>query len=281
MFRCVNLLMLFYFVNYSGTAPVGNTLISVMGKRGGSVILPCEFEARGISDIVLSKWSKNILVCENEECKSGRVFKKGSCDVILMDLIFSDAGKYILRLYYNNDQRELERLIRKYQLHIQDEISVKTGEQLKMDVLLINAEKVEKNSSGEWTEVWTRGHGVSSDRLTDSNGKLTISNFTVSDTGTYRVLDSEGEILITVTVTESGTDFNRKLDTDDIKPYDTEQFTVGHWILSVGMVVYVVLLTLVLIILVIRKHQFRNKKVDHDSSQGIPLQSVVHEAQIT
>ncbi|XP_067267582.1 uncharacterized protein [Chanodichthys erythropterus] len=216
MFRCLNLLLLFSSVSYSGTAPVGNTHISVTGKRGGSVILPCEFESRGISDIVLS-----------------------------------------------------------------NEISVETGEQLKMDVLLINADKVEKNSRGEWTEVWTRGHGVSSDRLTDRDGNLTIKEFTVSDTGTYRVLDSEGEIWITVTVTESSTDFNRKLDTDDIKPYDTEQFTVGHWILSVGMVVYAVLLTLVLIILVIRKHQFRNKKVDHDSSQGIPLQSVVHEAQIT
>lgn len=56
---------------------------------------------------------------------------------------------------------------------------------------------------------------------------------------------------------------------------------VAHWILSVGMVVYAVLLTLVLIILVIRKHQFLNRKADHDSFQGIPMQSIVHEAQIT
>ncbi|XP_051728005.1 uncharacterized protein LOC127500693 isoform X5 [Ctenopharyngodon idella] len=224
MFRCLNLLLLFYFVNYSGTAPVETNLISVTGNRGGSVILPCEFEARGISDIVLSSWSKNILVCDNEECKSDRVFKEGSCDVIIKDLIFSDAGKYFLSVYYSNDQREVEGLIRKYQLHIQDEISVKTGEELKMDVLLINADKVETNSSGEWTEVWTRGHGVRSDRLTDSDGNLTINDFTSTDTGTYRVLDSEGEILITVTVTESSTRSKGKLDTDEDKP--DEKYTL-------------------------------------------------------
>ncbi|XP_051728027.1 uncharacterized protein LOC127500693 isoform X25 [Ctenopharyngodon idella] len=105
-----------------------------------------------------------------------------------------------------------------------DEISVKTGEELKMDVLLINADKVETNSSGEWTEVWTRGHGVRSDRLTDSDGNLTINDFTSTDTGTYRVLDSEGEILITVTVTESSTRSKGKLDTDEDKP--DEKYTL-------------------------------------------------------
>ena len=75
------------------------------------------------------------------------------------------------------------------------------GEDLKLDVLLINADKVERNSSEGWTEVWTRGHGVNSDRLTVSDETLIINEFTVSDTGTYRVLDHEGETLITVSVT--------------------------------------------------------------------------------
>uniref|UniRef100_A0A8C1U9J2 Uncharacterized protein n=1 Tax=Cyprinus carpio TaxID=7962 RepID=A0A8C1U9J2_CYPCA len=84
---------------------------------------------------------------------------------------------------------------------ISDEISVKTGEQVKLDVLFSRADKVETNSSGEWREVWKRGHGVWSERMTDRDGNLTIKEFTSNDTGTYRVLDSEGEILITVTVT--------------------------------------------------------------------------------
>uniref|UniRef100_A0A8C1SUU6 Uncharacterized protein n=1 Tax=Cyprinus carpio TaxID=7962 RepID=A0A8C1SUU6_CYPCA len=80
-------------------------------------------------------------------------------------------------------------------------VSVKIGEELKLDVLLPNADKVETNSSGEWTEVWKRGHGVCCERMTDRDGNLTIKEFTSNDTGTYRVLDSEGETLITVTVT--------------------------------------------------------------------------------
>uniref|UniRef100_A0A8C1Y822 Uncharacterized protein n=1 Tax=Cyprinus carpio TaxID=7962 RepID=A0A8C1Y822_CYPCA len=76
-------------------------------------------------------------------------------------------------------------------------VSVKIGEELKLDVLLPNADKVETNSSGEWTEVWKRGHGVCCERMTDRDGNLTIKEFTSNDTGTYRVLDSEGETLIT------------------------------------------------------------------------------------
>ncbi|XP_051728002.1 uncharacterized protein LOC127500693 isoform X3 [Ctenopharyngodon idella] len=217
-FNRLNLLLLLCLVYHSESSS-----ISVSGIKGGSVTLSCDFEDREILVISLISRSENIPVCQEKNC-SGRVFKEGSCDIIIKDLIFSDAGKYILIVYYNNDQREVERRILEYHLHIQDEISVKTGEELKMDVLLINADKVETNSSGEWTEVWTRGHGVRSDRLTDSDGNLTINDFTSTDTGTYRVLDSEGEILITVTVTESSTRSKGKLDTDEDKP--DEKYTL-------------------------------------------------------
>lgn len=71
-----------------------------------------------------------------------------------------------------------------------------------MSVLLSNADKVKTNSSGEWKEVWSRTDGVQSDRMNDDNdGNLIIKSFLDRDAGTYRVLDSEGEILITVTVT--------------------------------------------------------------------------------
>lgn len=65
-----------------------------------------------------------IYVCQSEECKSenGRVFKKGSCDVVIKDVIYSDAGKYILRVYYKNAQAVLERLTLEYQLHIQGKV---------------------------------------------------------------------------------------------------------------------------------------------------------------
>ncbi len=83
-----------------------------------------------------------------------------------------------------------------------DVISVKIGKQLKLDVLLPNADKVQHHTkrSTEWTEVWKRRGGVQNDRLTDTDGNLIINDFIVSDAGTYIVLDSEGELLITVTV---------------------------------------------------------------------------------
>ncbi len=77
---------------------------------------------------------------------------------------------------------------------------MKTGQPLKLHVLMSFADKVEKNSSGGWRKVWKRGHVVSSDRMNVSDGNLIIKAFTDNDVGSYRVLSSEGEILITVTV---------------------------------------------------------------------------------
>ncbi|XP_052389117.1 uncharacterized protein LOC127935357 isoform X2 [Carassius gibelio] len=220
MSKCLNLLLLllvFCLVYQSEILPAGNPFISVSGKKRGSVTLRCEHEDSNIVQIDLITQSEIISVCETEECR-GRVFKEGNCDVVIKNLIFSDAGKYTLRIYNNNDQTEL-----KYQLHIDDEISVKTGEELKMSVLVSDADKVKTNSSGEWKEVWTRDHGVQSDRMNDDNdGNLIIKSFLDSDAGTYRVLDTEGEILITVTVTESKKKLEQtdKEQTDDTK-YDT------------------------------------------------------------
>lgn len=86
------------------------------GIRGGNATLTCDFEAKDILQIDLSLRSANIDVCNKtsyEEC--GRVFYEGSCDVIIKNLSFSDAGKYILRVHYKNDLQKQEE---KYQLHI-------------------------------------------------------------------------------------------------------------------------------------------------------------------
>ncbi|XP_016115848.1 uncharacterized protein [Sinocyclocheilus grahami] len=209
-----------------------NTSKSVRGENGGYITLTCEFKANNIVQIELFSESEEIDVCQDEEC-SGRVFKEGNCDVVIKKLSFSDAGKYILHVYYTNDQTELKRQIRTYHLHIHDEISVKTGEELKLSVLLSNADKVEKSSSGEWREVWKRGHGVWSDRMNVTDGNLIIKSFLDRDAGTYRVLDYERNILITVTVTESGTESKDKLENDEDKTNGTEQHK--NWIVPVGV----------------------------------------------
>ncbi|XP_048059249.1 uncharacterized protein LOC125275938 isoform X1 [Megalobrama amblycephala] len=247
MSRCLNLLLLLCFINYIESSTVGNILIHVTGQNGENATLQCKIGARDIFNVILYRQADPILKCENDKCESEnrRVFKTGSCDITIKDLRLSDAGKYILRVHYTDDRREL-----KYHLEIHDEISVKTGEQLKMDVLLINADKVEKNSSGEWTEVWTRGHGVSSDRLTDSNETLTIKEFRATDTGTYRVLDSNNETLITVTVTESGTG------SVGGQQGDTEHM---YWFWRVGLPVILLVLVGVIVFVVIKKRQRLNR----------------------
>ncbi|XP_056116449.1 uncharacterized protein LOC130092571 [Rhinichthys klamathensis goyatoka] len=244
------LLLLLCFISYSGSSTK-----PVSGIKGGIVTLSCGSEDREIVEISLFSVWKHIPVCEERNC-SGRVCKEGSCDVIINDLIYSDAGKYFLRVYYNNDQREVKRQIREYHLHIHDEISVKKGEDLKLDVVLINADKVERNSRSGWTEVWrrghgVRGHGVSSDRLTVSDQTLIIHDFTVTDTGTYRALDSNNEALITVTVTESVLDSKGNLS-------DTEHRPVDHWMLPVGLTVF--LLVLVVLSAVVRYRRPKKKK---------------------
>ncbi|XP_016349556.1 uncharacterized protein LOC107694382 isoform X2 [Sinocyclocheilus anshuiensis] len=228
MFRCLNLLLLCLVYHSKITSK------PVSGKKGGNVTLTCESEANNIFHIELFSESEDIDVCQTEEC-SGRAFKEGNCDVVIKNLSFSDAGKYFMRIYYNNDQTELKRQIRTYQLHIHDEISVKTGEELKMSVLLSNADKVETSSSGEWRE-------VQSDRLNENDGTLTIKSFLDSDAGTYRVLDTEGEILITVTVTES----KEKLDTEQHR----------NWIVPV-VVCLVILVALIVISVIIWRCQHR------------------------
>uniref|UniRef100_A0A8C1P834 Uncharacterized protein n=1 Tax=Cyprinus carpio TaxID=7962 RepID=A0A8C1P834_CYPCA len=88
------------------------------------------------------------------------------------------------------------------------DIFVKIGETLKLDVLLPDAHQVmhQNKSSTEWKKVWKRDSKkrvkITHDRLNDTDGTLSIKEFMADDAGTYRVLGYEGEILITVTVTD-------------------------------------------------------------------------------
>ncbi len=96
----------------------------VVGIKGGNTTLPCQNEGREILNINLTR-SEIIRVCQTEEC-SCRVCKNGACGVVIKDLIFSDAGKYTLRVYYSNDQAELMT----YQLCVDGK--VKTGQIISM-----------------------------------------------------------------------------------------------------------------------------------------------------
>ncbi len=103
----------------------------VVGIKGGNVTLQCQYNGIEILDIHLTR-PDIIPVCQTEEC-SGRVFKE-ACDVVIKDLSFSDAGKYILRLYYHNNQTELEQFRTYHQLCVDGK--VKTGQIISMCFLV-------------------------------------------------------------------------------------------------------------------------------------------------
>ncbi len=60
-----------------------------------------------------------------------------------MDLRLSDAGIYMLNVYHNNDQTELERKV-KYQLHIQGKVKTdQTSTFCSLDFLIMLAMEAE------------------------------------------------------------------------------------------------------------------------------------------
>uniref|UniRef100_A0A9R1SSG0 Uncharacterized protein n=2 Tax=Cyprinus carpio TaxID=7962 RepID=A0A9R1SSG0_CYPCA len=82
-------------------------------------------------------------------------------------------------------------------------LTARVGEEVMFDDLPRDAESVECLTNTGSIDVWRREQGVLTDRLTDNDGHLIIKNFRSSDAGTYRVLDSTGGVLVTVTLTES------------------------------------------------------------------------------
>ncbi|XP_042610744.1 uncharacterized protein LOC109052228 [Cyprinus carpio] len=247
MFRCLNLLLLLLFclVYHSETPFVRTTPVSVTGKKGDSAILSCQFEPSDIFRIDLWR-QKSIFSCQNETCENGRFSKKG-CDVTIKNLSFSDAGKYTLKVFYNHNQTVLNQKQKMYQLHIQDNISVQEGGELGD---LPSAHKVLHQPSGstKWEDVWPK-----------DQSDVNLHNFRTNHTGTYRVLDSEGNILITVTVTESGTESKDKQ--DDTNKDKTEPLPVWALILIV-IVIGVVLVLAVIIFIVIKKPQCLKRDAD-------------------
>ncbi|XP_043088828.1 uncharacterized protein LOC122335127 isoform X2 [Puntigrus tetrazona] len=261
-----SLLLLFGLIYHSHS---GNQNLPVTGKREGSLTLLCEFEDKQIFHVELFSESGTINICQTEGC-SGRVSKTAACDVLIKNLSFSDAGKHTLRVYYSNDQTNLPQIKERiYQIHIHDEITVKTGKPIKLHVLMSNAHKVEKNSSEGWKKVWERRHGLWSDRMNVSDGDLIIKAFTDNDAGTYRVLDAEDETLITVNITESDTKLKEKLDKDEYKTNHAEEH--GIWIWPVVCVI-LVLIGIRIGFFIWQWHRNRNVSLDSVQERSVVLE---------
>ncbi|XP_051949453.1 uncharacterized protein LOC127620303 [Xyrauchen texanus] len=202
MLRWISFLSMFSFVAFDESTRE----ILVIGKKDHNVTLPCNATSNQSFDIHFYNRTKKMNVCQSEEC-NGPVFKSGNCDIVLKNVTFTDAGKYSLKIYLTDSDTVSKVLFDgTYQLQIDDETSVKKGDDLILDVVLSNADIVEHqlNTSSEWISVWKRGEDPTG-RVTDINGVLNITGFTDSDAGIYRVLNSNEQILIKINVTENVT----------------------------------------------------------------------------
>ncbi|CAM4640435.1 unnamed protein product [Leuciscus chuanchicus] len=121
-------------------------------------------------------------------------------------------------------------------------LTVRKGEELEFDDLPLEAETVEHCNGTVWSEIWRSGRGVLNDRLNDSNGRLVIREFRSSDAGIYRVLNSTGGELVTVNVTESGTESEGNLNsTDDHRTDDTKQHSARVWIVALLVLIALII----------------------------------------
>ncbi|XP_067217610.1 uncharacterized protein [Chanodichthys erythropterus] len=197
----------------------GAASLTLHGEKGGNITLECGLSTIEDSSVLLKHGSITAYGLQPDNQYMGRVHKSGLCDLVLQDLKTTDAGRYRLYIY------EREHLMSdiSLEIHINDTLTGREGEELVFGDLPRDAESVHHQTDTGWTEVWKRGKGVLSDCLTDNDGHLIIRDFRSSDAGEYRVLNKTGGILITLTVKESGTESKGNLNSTNDDSVDTEQ----------------------------------------------------------
>ncbi|XP_016102567.1 uncharacterized protein [Sinocyclocheilus grahami] len=237
----------------------GASSLTVTGQKGGYITLPCNSSYRGDLSTVLTFGSTTAYGNRQDEHFRGRVHKSGNCNFVLQPLNTTDAGKYTLHVNANGLPKSYSHDVR-----VNVNLTARIGEEVKFDDLPRDAESVEHFTNTDLIDVWRKGQGFLTDRLTDKNGRLIIKNFTSSDAGAYRVLNKTGGILVTVTVTtESGTASKDIQDrTRDDKTKGTER---AH--ACIGVVVLVALI----VFAVFMKHRCLNR----NKEQGVPMQETV------
>ncbi|XDV33511.1 hypothetical protein PO909_003903 [Leuciscus waleckii] len=179
--------------------------LTVDGQKGGNVTLPCDLTTQNDLSMFLKFSSLYAYGVRQAAEFKGRVHKSGSCDLVLQGLKTTDAGQYISEIFDNGELISTN----SYEVHVAYNITGRKGEELKFDLLPRDAEKVVHQTDKGTEEVWKRGQD--DNQLTDTNGSLTISNFSPRDAGTYLVLNSSGGILNTVTVTGENNHSQKRL----------------------------------------------------------------------
>ncbi|XP_052389126.1 uncharacterized protein LOC127935362 [Carassius gibelio] len=181
---------------------------SLTGPLGGSITLPCNYSDAEDFSPVLTCGIQTAYGTGQSKYYEHRVLKTGTCDLTLHDLKTTDAGRCHLKGYVN------DQLLRSYifDISIDVPLTARIGEEVMFDDLPRDAESVKHLSNTSSIDVWRREQGVLTDRLMDKDGHLIIKIFRLRDAGTYRVLNSTGGVLVTVTLTEWSTASKDKQD---------------------------------------------------------------------
>ncbi|XP_052388686.1 uncharacterized protein LOC127935119 isoform X1 [Carassius gibelio] len=206
----------------------GADSLPVVGEIGGSITLKCNSD--NTQDPILTFGTRIAYGVNQDEHFRDRVHKTDTCDLILQDLKTTDAGKYLLTLYVEGEPL----CSYSYEVRVDVNLTALIGEEVMLADLPGDAESVEHLTNTGSTEVWRRRMGVLTDRLMDKDGHLIIRSYTLRDAGTYRVLNSTGGVLVTVTLTESKYEQDSTRD-DNTK--GTERHHVWVWMMALVAVI--------------------------------------------
>ncbi|XP_030645142.1 galectin 17 [Chanos chanos] len=135
----------------------------------------------------------------------------GNCSLLLQDIRFSDAGRYESYLVVGQSSIKTRRFIQSVQLSVfdhKDTKTVKIGEKLELDLHTQQATTVvfQGGDNSEWKVVWNRdSKGPVSGEMRRRGMRVVMEQVGKSDAGIYKVLDSQGLALSTVTISVTET----------------------------------------------------------------------------
>ncbi|XP_059389316.1 uncharacterized protein LOC132122852 isoform X2 [Carassius carassius] len=195
-------------------------VVHTSSKVGLPAVLPCSVASHLESDhtphIQWHTISYSVFERMGQEQFQGEAYRdradvpeellvRGNCSLFLQDVRFSDAGIYESYLVYGESNIKNRIFVQSVHLAVIDHKAIKSveiGADLILDLYTHQAERVIFQNSTEtnWTVLWEKDGVINNKDYLKKRDKLLLRRVTNSNSGTYKVLDSEGLALSTVKV---------------------------------------------------------------------------------
>ncbi|XP_072529423.1 galectin 17 [Salminus brasiliensis] len=211
-----------WLLAYVDTSPFSSTIHTWSGV-GLQAILPCTWTTHVENlepQLPYIQWettTHTVFERKGEKMFQGESFQDrvdvpkeilevGNCSLFFTDVQFSDAGFYSSYLVVGQSMIKKRILLQSVQLLVFDHKlvqSVESGEDLVLDLYTSHAKTLvfESIHAPGWTVLWQRGKNKDrASRLEENERSLVLRRVRSSDSGTYRVADSDGLALSTVKV---------------------------------------------------------------------------------